>query len=201
MIPKLMTTLERKMHDVVNGIHTSIPAEILEIDEEKMLLTLQPLASYYVGNVEMDYPVVPGVPLCITANVEREFAACAPIKVGDIVLMLCTEQSISAWLTGTSDAQLNEKFELQNTIAIGWPQKTPIEAQRKANEEDAFVVVNKETEIVVKDESIEVKTKQLKVEAEETIEVIAAEHIDVTTEEMTIHGNVFIDGYLHANNL
>ena len=194
MLQRVVENTERMVKDIMSGMHTAMPAEIVAIDEETMLLDLQPVASYYVGNIEMEYPMSPGIPLCITAN-NDDIAACCPIAVGDVVLYICTEQSISAWLTETSEAQLNEKFELQNGVAIPFPQKAPVEAQREANEKKAYIIKAGETKVTIEKEKVTIETMQAEIMADEVKIDAPATHI---TGETRIDGKLSVGGQVSA---
>lgn len=118
MTQEVVEQIENTVRDVMNNsLHTAMPGKILQYHDDSGLVDVQPVGSFYCGNVEMEYPVVPGVPLCMMSNLSG-IAACIPIKAGDIVLLVFAEQSLSALLTGTSEAQSNERFELTNGIAF-----------------------------------------------------------------------------------
>ncbi len=156
---EVVEQIERLIKDVMNNsLHTSMPGKIVSLDEESGLMSVQPTGSFYCGKIEMDYPIVPGIPMCITAN-STGIAACSPIKAGDDVLLVCAEQSLSAFITETSEAQSNEKFELTNCIAIPGIQRSMPDAQREANEKDAIVVTNGEdVKVLITKDKIEVVT-------------------------------------------
>ncbi|MCM1180009.1 MAG: hypothetical protein NC347_07115 [Clostridium sp.] len=154
---EVVEQIERLVKDVMNNsLHTSMPGKILSVDEASGLMSVQPTGSFYCGKIEMDYPVVPGIPMCVTAN-SNGIAACSPVKAGDDVLLICAEQSLSAFITETSEAQSNEKFELTNCIAIPGIQRSMPEAQKEANEKDAIVFTNGEdVKALITKEEIEV---------------------------------------------
>lgn len=145
MIQEVVEEMENMVRDVINSsVHTAMPGKILSYDDGSGLADVQPIGSYYCGKVEMDYPVIPSIPLCIMANAEG-IAACIPVKAGDACLLICAEQSLSALFTDTSEEQSNEKFELTNCIAIPGLMKAPVEAQQEANDKNALVMVNGKT--------------------------------------------------------
>lgn len=178
MIQELVEQIENTIKDVMNSsLHTSMPAKIVNIDEKKGLVDLQPLGSYYVNGVELEYPIVPAVPLVLNAG--KEYACVSPIKKGDTVMMTCAEQSMSSWLTDTSNDQMDERFELQNAMAVPGLQKGTVEAQAEANEDDAIVVKNSNAKVKIWKDKIEV-TSGCKIVIEE--------------DSVTIHGNLHVNG-------
>ncbi len=197
MNQEVVESIENLVKDVLQGVHTAMPAEILEYSPETGLASVQPVGSFYCGRVEMDYPVVPEVPVCITACAPG-IAACVPIKAGDACLLVCTEQSLSAFLSGTSEAQSNERFELTNGIVIPGLMKAPIDAQMEANEKEALVLANGENKIVVTEEKIEICGD---VQTEGNIEImgdISIEGETVLNGKTSITGNLFVDGNIMA---
>ena len=87
MIQKLAQAIDDKIHDVLGGVHTAMPGVVMAVYPESGMIDAQPVGSYFCSGIEMEYPVVPGVPLCITANQEGT-GFCYPVKEGDSVLLI-----------------------------------------------------------------------------------------------------------------
>ncbi len=198
MITEVVEQIEQIVKDVMNNsLHTAMPGKIVALNEASGLMDVQPIGSFYCGKVEMDYPVVPGIPMCIAAN-SKGIAACGPIKVGDDVLLVCSEQSLSSFLTGTSEAQSNEKFELTNCVAIPGIQHSMPNAQKEANEEDGYVITNgDDVKILITKEKIEIKN------GEDTKILITKESVDISKgkvdfllsdKDISLKGDVSIEG-------
>ena len=187
MIQEVVEQMENMVKDVLNNsVHTAMPGKILSYDDGSGLADVQPVGSFYCGKVEMDYPVIPSIPICIMATSDG-IASCIPIKAGDSCLLVCAEQSLSAFLTETSEAQSNERFELTNCIAIPGLMRAPVEAQQEANEKEALVMVNGETKIIVTEEETSVMI------GGETKIVVTQEAIEITSDSK-IEGNIEITG-------
>jgi len=191
MIPEVVEQVEEIVKDVLNnGMHTAMPGKVMAIDAENGVCDVQPVGSFYCGNTEMQYPMVPSVPICLMANSD-DIAACIPLKAGDDVLLVVAEQSLSAWLTDTSKEQSNEKFELMNCIAIPGLMKSGVKTQQEANEEDAYI--------------LDVGTSRIKVKKDAEIELIT-DNCKVTIGEdgakvegdVKVEGNVEIEGDISA---
>lgn len=195
---EVVENLENMVRDILtNSVHTAMPGVILEYSPETGLANVQPVGSFYCGKVEMDYPVVPEVPVCITACAP-DIAACVPIKAGDACLLVCAEQSLSAFLSETSEAQSNERFELTNCIAIPGLMKIPVDAQQEANEKEALVLTNGENKIVITEEKIEVTGD---VQMEGNIEVkgdVSIEGSITLNGEVSAKGRLFVEGDIQA---
>ena len=192
MTQEVVEQIENTVRDVMNNsLHTAMPGKILQYHDDSGLVDVQPVGSFYCGNVEMEYPVVPGVPLCMMSNLSG-IAACIPIKAGDIVLLVFAEQSLSALLTGTSEAQSNERFELTNGIAIPFVLPVASEIQNEANEKNAVIVSNGASKISVTEECIEVSGK---CKLSDGLEVSG----DIKMSgRISISGNLSVDGSITA---
>lgn len=163
VIQEVVEQMERSIRDVINSnVHTAMPGVILSFDPASAMCDVQPVGSYYCSGFEMEYPVISGVPLVITSNSEG-VGFCFPVKEGDSCLLVFAEQSMSAWMTETSEAQSDERFELQNCMAIPCLIKAPIEAQIIANEEDCAVMAAGNTMIKVSEDGVEITAETLKV--------------------------------------
>ena len=196
MIQEVVEQMENMVRDVLNNsVHTALPGRILAYDEETGFVDVQPIGSFYCGRVEMDYPVIPAVPLCIMAN-ELGIAVCMPVKVGDACLLVCAEQSLSAFVSETTEAQSNERYQLTNCIAIPGLMRVPVEAQQEANEKDAIVLVNGEKKVIIGLEKIEV-TGDTGIEGniEITGDITVEGNID-TTGSLTVGGAAEVSGGL-----
>lgn len=190
MIQEVVEEMENMVKDVLtNSVHTAMPGKILSYDSG--MVTVQPIGSFYCGKVEMDYPVIPSIPLCIMAS-PIGIASCIPVKAGDTCLLVCAEQSLSALLSGASDTQSNERFELTNCIAIPGLMRTEIEAQQEANEKEALVMTNGETKIIISKDKIEITgdseiTGDIKITGPTTL-----------SGKVSIEGNLSVDGNITA---
>ena len=188
MVQEVVEQIENTIKDVMaSNLHTAFPAKITALDLESGKVNVLPIGSYYNNGQELEYPEIPSIPLILNANPEREFACVQPVKEGDTVLVVCSEQSLSAFLTDTAADQMDERYELQNGIAIPGLQKEGIEAQLEANEEDAWILQYGETKIKVTAEGIEI-TGGLSLEGDVTV-----------TGDVTMTGTTTVSGNLHVS--
>ena len=196
MMNEVTQAVEDTTRDIINSnVHTSMPGEVLEVDEEKGLITVKPIGSFYCDGQEMAYPIISGVPVCVTYASEN-IAVCVPIKVGDTCLLIFAEQSISAWITETTEAQTDERFELTNCIAVPGLRKVFPDALKEANEKECAVLqCGETTRMYITQEGVEVVTEgKVKVDAAE-IEA-HAETVLVDAASTHITGDTVIDGSL-----
>lgn len=208
MMQEVSQAVEDTVRDVLNSnVHTSMPGRIIEIDREKRLLKVQPIGSFYVDGEEFEYPIISGVPASMIYG-EENIAVCVPLKVEDTCTLMFAEQSISAWVTDTSESQSDERFELTNCVAIPGLRKKWPDAQDEAIEKECLVVhVGEDTRIYVKKDGIEVKVKggnvtleveegAIQMQSTQSINLSATENITLTAPEIILNGQVSIAGDL-----
>ena len=189
MIQEVVEQIENTVRDVMNSnLHTAMPAKIVGVDLEKCLVDLQPIGSYYMNGLEMKYPVISSVPLVLNVCNNGKMSFVGPIKEGDTVMMVCAEQSLSTWLTDTSQHQMDERYELQNAMAVPYLQKEALEAQIEANEDEAYILTNEDTKVKITRDSVEIERG--------TVKITIDDCVSIETESVNIQGNVNIDGNL-----
>ena len=198
MIQEVVEQIENTVRDVMNSnLHTNMPAEIVGMDLGKGLVDLKPVGSYYMNGLEMEYPVISSVPLVLNASGEASFVS--PIHVGDTVLMACAEQSLSTWLTGTSKHQMDERYELQNAMAIPGLQKEAVQAQEEANAEEAYILTNGSTKCKIKADGVQIECSGVTINVTDgAVSISGAEKVSIGS-NAAINGNLSINGDLSVS--
>lgn len=196
MIQDIAEAIDNKVKDVMNSnLHTNMPAEVVALNLEEGTVDLKPVGSYYVNGMEMEYPVVPSVPLVLNASGAGQMSFVSPIKEGDTVMMACAEQSLSTWRTGTSKEQMDERFELQNAMAIPGLQKEAVEAQIEANEEEAYILTNGETKCKIKKNSVEIQCSGVTITIESGAVTVSGAETTQFNGNVSISGDLSVSGY------
>ena len=196
MIQDIAEAIDNKVKDVMNSnLHTNMPAEVVALNLEEGTVDLKPVGSYYVNGMEMEYPVIPSVPLVLNASGAGQMSFVSPIKEGDTVMMACAEQSLSTWRTGTSKEQMDERFELQNAMAIPGLQKEAVEAQIEANEEEAYILTNGETKCKIKENSVEIQCSGVTITIEGGAVTVSGAETTQFNGNVSISGDLSVSGY------
>ena len=196
MMQEVVEQIENTVRDVMNSnLHTNMPAEVVALNLEEGTVDLKPVGSYYVNGMEMEYPVVPSVPLVLNASGAGRMSFVSPIKEGDTVMMACAEQSLSTWRTGTSKEQMDERFELQNAMAIPGLQKEAVEAQIEANEEEAYILTNGETKCKIKKNSVEIQCSGVTITIESGAVTVSGAETTQFNGNVSISGDLSVSGY------
>lgn len=155
MMQNVVQNIEQVSKDVVNTVHTAMPATITAYDSSKGLCSVQPQGTFYQGSTAIDYPVISGVPLVVSSS--KTVGIYFPINVGDDVLLVISEQSLTAWLTGVKASNSNEKFELTNAIAIAGLQKVALAGQNEANSKNAVIAQAGGVKLTVSSGGVEIQ--------------------------------------------
>lgn len=166
MFQGIAQAVEDKIRGTLEGVHTAMPAVVSAIYPEAGKIDALPVGSFYCSGIEMAYPVIPGIPV-VTCTSSEGVGFCFPIKEGDTVLLVFAEQSISAWMTETSEAQSDERFELFNAIAIPGLSRVFPEAQAMANEEGCAIMTAGESMVKAGPDGVSIKAASVKIESEE----------------------------------
>lgn len=149
MIQEVVEQIENTVASVINNsVHTALPAEVTLYDPATGMVNVKPIGSFYCEGVELPYPEITSVPV-LSPNTGGNVSVCGPIRSGDTCLLIISEQSLSAWLTGTSQTQKDEKFELQNAIAIMGLHRTPLPEQVEANRNGSYIIRSGKTKLTI----------------------------------------------------
>ena len=116
------TSLSKLIKKAINAslkqVHTCLPAVIISINTTTHLIDVQVTIKRKLKGKLVLLPVLQGVPLRHLRT--SIFSITIPVKVGDHVMLLCSERSIDTWLTegGIQDPVDVRKFSLNDAFAI-----------------------------------------------------------------------------------
>ena len=122
-----MTTLtlagliESMIQNRLNEVHSALPAKIISYDADKQEAAVQPLINrlYHDDDSEIQ-PTIAAVPVIFPSAATGSLTF--PIGVGDIVLLIFSEQSLDNWLFSDGKASVDpedhRRFHYSDAIAI-----------------------------------------------------------------------------------
>lgn len=141
--------LKKLVKEQIHNIHTALPAEIVSIDETTGRVCVKPKAQMRFSNGRIiDFPLISGVPLVMPQSGIAGAAIVFPVKSGDQCLLVFSEQSLDYWLeNGMTNSHL--KFSLSNAIAIPGLMRSVSEDIKTANQNDAIIIKNNNTQIML----------------------------------------------------
>ena len=111
MIQEFTQQIEETARNVVNEIHTSLPAKVVAVNNNGTV-NVKPYGTYYIDDeTELDYPVITEVPLVMSKYITY------PIKKNDDVLVVISEVELDAWLSN-ADSDIPMRYDLNSAICI-----------------------------------------------------------------------------------
>lgn len=126
--------------DVVNSIHTAIPAKIVAVDKNTCTVSVQPAMKLKTPSGEkIDYPVISGVPIVYPQTYDQAITIAYPVKEGDSCLLIVSEQSLDYWMY-EQETPTELHFDLTDSICIPGLFNRPSPAMLKALETNSLVI-------------------------------------------------------------
>ena len=101
MADKPQTSIESVIQTAIDSalkeLHTVLPAVVISVNNTAHTINVQPTIKRKLDGNLVLLPVLQNVPLRHLRT--SVFSITMPIKVGDHVLILCSERSIDTWIT------------------------------------------------------------------------------------------------------
>lgn len=154
MLPELVKAVEDLVTNMLNEVHTALPAEIVDFDPKECTATVLPKAKMVLTNGKvMDYPQITDVPVMFQQGGGRDVAVVFPVKKGDGCLLIVSEQTLDMWKE--EGEQYSEmKYSLSNAIALPGLFSKPPKDIRDAIKDDCIIVRNGGAKLVISDSHV-----------------------------------------------
>lgn len=115
----MAASLDSYIESALLGVHTSIPAEVVDYNAGSHTAKVKPGVAMLMSNgVKIELPELAEVPVVFpsAASFDLEF----PLKRGDGVLLVFSESDISEWKAGKkgANAASPSRFSLDGAVAI-----------------------------------------------------------------------------------
>lgn len=115
----MAASLDSYIESALLGVHTSLPAEVVEYNAGSHTAKVKPGVAMLMSNgVKIELPELVEVPVVFpsAASFDLEF----PLKNGDGVLLVFAESDISEWKAGKkgANAASPSRFSLDSAVAI-----------------------------------------------------------------------------------
>jgi len=144
MLSEFVDMVHETAKNVMNGMHTAFPGEIVSFDPSTCRATIMPKMFFRIpSGGTLPYPNVSGVPVVIPQSAAQGTTIAFPIKPGDGCLVIVAEQSLDYWMYGINrdgNEGSDLGFDLTNAICIPGLFVTPNAALAKACAENAVVI-------------------------------------------------------------
>lgn len=156
MMQEFVQRLTEMAEGAVNSIHTAIPGTIESFDSGTCQATVKPSMMYKKPNGEtIGYPSISGVPVYFPNGNMQDASISWPVKPGDGCLLIIAEQALDYWMYGReTDTDLH--FDLTNSIAIPGLFVNPGAAVKRAQTEDAVVIIVGSTQVAISEDKVDV---------------------------------------------
>lgn len=198
MTQEVVQRMENMVEEMLSDLHTAMPGKILEYDPVEGLAMVEPSTSFLTGDGrKIPYPAISGVPVVMPRGAGCEIAF--PVKPGDPCMILVSECDISPAM-GKGEEDISMRFDMTNAMAFPGIFALPESgAAARAQEEEAVVLKNGETEIMLKDGAVEAAVGDgIKFLAEGGKITVKSENVRIQSDEISIEGNVSINGGISA---
>lgn len=157
MVQELVDAIEKLVDAHINDMHTAVPAEIVEFNEDDCTIDVIPKAKIVLSTgKEMEYPQINNVPLLFPCGAGQGVSIVFPVQKGDGCLLIFSEQSLDYW-SSKGKASSENKFALSNAIAIPGLFAKPSADILKAVRNKSVIIKNDKTQISLTGSKIAIK--------------------------------------------
>lgn len=142
MLQDFIQAVNKIITDHISDIHTALPAEIVEFNQDDCSVDVIPKAKMTVSSgKQFDFPRINGVPILFPCGSSQNASIVFPVKAGDGCLLIFSEQALDYWRnSGMSSSEL--KFALSNAIAIPGLFAKPTLDIKEAVDTDSVIIRN-----------------------------------------------------------
>ena len=119
-----------------------------------------------------------------------------PVKPGDGCLVIICENDLKPWMSHGKETESDMKFDLTNAVCIPGLYSEGNEAMRKAIDEKAIVIKNKDMEMMLKEDELQIEYKQNRIQMDkDRVRLKCGERsLAVNQERVEIDGDLFVKG-------
>ena len=147
MVQELVDAIEKLVDAHINDMHTAVPAEIVEFNDDNSTVDVIPKAKTVLSTgKEIEYPRINNVPLLFPCGAGQGVSIVFPVQKGDGCLLIFSEQALDYW-NGSGEASSENKFALSNAIAIPGLYAKPSKEMLKAVRNKSLIIKNEGTQI------------------------------------------------------
>ena len=157
MLQEFVEAIDRLVQDKICDIHTAVPAEVVEFNQDDCTVDVLPRAKMITSKgKQFDYPRLNNVPLLFPCGAGLESTIVFPVKKGDGCLLIFSEQALDCWRNnGFASAEM--KFDLSNAIAIPGLFANPSPDTREASLTDSIIIRNGANKVSISRSKIAIK--------------------------------------------
>lgn len=143
--------------DKIAELHTALPAEIVEFNQDTLTVDVVPKAKMTLSSGQsFEYPRINDVPILFPCGMGKDAVIVYPVKKGDGCLLIFSEQSLDYWQSsGVMSSEM--KFSLTSAIAIPGLFAKPAADIGEAVMTDSIIIRNGTNKIGISKSKITIK--------------------------------------------
>ena len=197
MKQELVQAMENMVADMMSDMHTARPGRILEYDPESGVASVEPSTSYLTDDGrKIPFPVISGTPVVMPRGGGCEIVY--PVTAGDPCLIIVSECDISQTMEkGGEDIPM--KFDLTNAIVIPGLRPGEGSAAARAQDEKAILIRNMDTEILVREDAVEITAQDVNISITGGMVEVTAENATVHCDRTEIAGDLAVTGGMEVS--
>lgn len=168
MLQELINAIEKLIDGHIGEMHTALPAEIVEFNQDSCTVDVIPKAKITLATGKTyEYPRINDVPVLFPCGSMLNASIVFPVKVGDGCLLIFSEQALDYWKSnGVTSSEM--KFALSNAIAIPGLFARPSADIKEAVNTDSIIIRNGDKKITLSSSKIAI-TGDIELEGNLTI--------------------------------
>lgn len=157
MIQDFVDAVGKVVDEKVADLHTALPAEIVEFNQESCTVDVVPKAKITLSSGKtFEYPRINDVPILFPCGMGNDAVIVYPVKKGDGCLLIFSEQSLDYWQSrGVTSSEM--KFSLSSAIAIPGLFARPAEDIGDAVKTNSIIIRNGSNKIGISKEKITIQ--------------------------------------------
>lgn len=197
----LPQAIREYVYESQRNIHTSIPGKIKSFDSDKCTATIETSGKFRKADgTYIDYPDITEVPVCLIQSSGQNCGMAYPIKEGDGVMVMFSEQQLDQWRDDEEpDTEL--RHDLTSGMAICGLCPDGNKNMQGACDDDSVVLFNGDNaKITVKSDDIKIEVQgaeieidsdgNVKIKANSKVQIEAPNNLEVTAPRAEFSGIV-----------
>lgn len=201
MMQEFVQQIENTIMEATYGIHTALPGTISEFDPASGMATIKPEGTVAMKNGKrLKYPSIVKVPVVFPQAGGQETVIAYPVKPGDGCLIIICENDLKPWMSHGKETESDMKFDLTNAVCIPGLFSEGNEAMQKAAEENAIILRNKDMEMMLKKDEMQVEYKQnhIRMDDDRVNLKCGSKSLTVTKSRVEIEGDLYVSGSIEG---
>ncbi len=201
MMQEFVQQMEETIREATYDMHTALPGTISGFDPATGMATIKPEGSVAMKNGKrLKYPSIVKVPVVFPQAGGQNAVIAYPVKPGDGCLIIVCENDLKPWMSHGKETESDMKFDLTNAVCIPGLFSEGSEAMQKAAAEDAIILKNKDMEMMLKVDEMQIEYKQnrIRMDDDKVDLECGSKSLKITRSRVEIEGDLFVSGSIEG---